>query len=159
MNGLQHQLLSQHSRSKPQVGSLHQETKVKRSIETAKSPVRPVAAPNSLAKNTDPLDSPLARLGLSRRDARHQASQKTLPSSDNGERLTSSLMRKYKSIEKIKAAIVSHRDAISDGQKKVSVSQFLNKQFHVPQRNQKMTQQRELAMFESNSSAVALKLI
>lgn len=38
------------------------------------------------------------------------------------DRMTSSLMRKYKSIEKIKAKIISHREKMDENEKRKSVS-------------------------------------
>lgn len=148
-------VLSQNSTSRPRLEPTNSEASHLQPNRPALSPSKPAAAPNSLTKPSEASQSTDKGNNLPRRDTRQQASQRTLHSSAQGDRLSSSLMRKYKSIEKIKVAIMSHRDDIGDGDQKVSVAQYLHKQFHVPQRNQKMVQQRELAMFESNSSTVS----
>ena len=62
------------------------------------------------------------------------------------DRLSSALMKKYRSIEKIKDVITSHRDRLPESEKKRSVSRHL-KAFHVPVRNSKMVEQREYQQF------------
>ncbi len=68
------------------------------------------------------------------------------PSMAAGEKLTSSLMKKYKSIEKIKQVISTHREQMTEDEKKRSVSKQL-KDFHVPVRNSKAVEQKEFQKF------------
>lgn len=77
----------------------------------------------------------------------------------SGEKISSSLMRKYKSIEKIREVITSHREHMPSSQKKRSVSKHLKSPvggqtniqfasgFHVPTRNKKVVEEKEMAIF------------
>jgi len=65
------------------------------------------------------------------------------------EKMTSSLMKKYKSIEKIRDVIASHKENMPESDKKRSVSKHMKeKQFHVPTRNTKVLHQKQLRAFD-----------